>query len=111
VQRDRDGRYKALVQEGPRIRNHLPAVDALFHSAAEAGGGRRMLGVLLTGMGDDGARGLLALRQAGAATFSQDEETSVVYGMPRVAWELGASERQVALDAVAGEIARWAMVR
>ncbi|HJV90079.1 MAG TPA: chemotaxis response regulator protein-glutamate methylesterase [Holophagaceae bacterium] len=108
VRREGDGRIRALVQEGPRLRNHLPAVDALFQSAAEAGGARRMLGVLLTGMGDDGARGLLALRQAGAATLSQDEATSVVYGMPKVAWEIGASERQVALDEVAREVARWA---
>jgi two-component system chemotaxis response regulator CheB len=111
IRKERDGRSRALVQEGPRIRNHLPSVDALFQSAAEEGGGRRMLGVLLTGMGDDGARGLLALRESGAATFSQDEATSVVYGMPKVAWELGGSERQVALDDVAREIARWATAR
>lgn len=111
VQKERDGGTRALVQPGPRIRNHIPAVEALFQSAAEAGGGKRMLGVLLTGMGDDGARGLLALRESGAATFSQDEETSVVYGMPKVAWEIGASERQVPLDEVAREITRWATGR
>ncbi len=111
IKKDRDGNTRARVEEGPRIRNHLPAVDALFESAAEAGGCRRMLGVLLTGMGDDGARGLKALRNAGASTFSQDEETSVVYGMPKVAWELGGSEKQVPLDGVAREIARWATAK
>lgn len=106
VAQEPDGRYRARVQEGPRLRNHLPAVDALFESAALAQG--PILGGLLTGMGDDGARGLLALRRAGAATFSQDEASSVVYGMPRAAWEMGASEVQVPLEGVADHIRRWA---
>lgn len=108
VQTAPDGTWRASVAEGERIRNHLPAVDALMGSAAEAGGGPRVLGVILTGMGDDGARGLLALRRSGAATLGQDEATSVVYGMPRAAWELGAVARQLPLGEVAGEIVRWA---
>lgn len=102
----RDGRFRAQVKEGERIRNHLPSVDALFESSAEAG--RRALGVLLTGMGDDGAHGLLAMRQQGASTLGQDEATSVVYGMPKAAWHLGAVQRQLPLNKVAAEIAAWA---
>ena len=106
IQHGRDGRFRASVLPGERIRNHLPSVDALFESSAEAG--RRALGVLLTGMGDDGAQGLLAMRESGATTLGQDEATSVVYGMPKAAWKLGAVERQLPLDKVATEIAAWA---
>lgn len=102
------GGWKAAVEEGERHRNHLPSVDVLFESAAQARAGGKALGVILTGMGDDGARGLLALRQGGAATLGQDEGTSVVYGMPRVAWELGAVQRQVPLDEIAPAIVKWA---
>jgi two-component system chemotaxis response regulator CheB len=105
IQHGRDGRFRASVLPGERIRNHLPSVDALFESAAEAG--RHALGVLLTGMGDDGAQGLLAMRRQGAATLGQDEATSVVYGMPKAAWNLGAVQRQLPLAKVAAEIAAW----
>jgi len=108
VQATGDGGWQAAVAPGERIRNHLPAAEALFQSAAESGGAPRVLGILLTGMGDDGARGLLALRRAGALTLGQDEATSVVYGMPRAAWELGAVARQLPLGEVAPEIVRWA---
>jgi two-component system chemotaxis response regulator CheB len=78
-------------------------VDVLFKSAVECAGPHAIAGVF-TGMGKDGAEGLLCLRQKGALTFSQDEESSVVYGMPRVAWELGGSQRQVALSQAARHI-------
>lgn len=80
-----------------------PSVDALFFSAAKAVG-RNAIGVILTGMGSDGAKGLLALRNTGAQTFGQDEESCVVYGMPRAAMRIGAVARQVSLKDMAGEI-------
>ena len=82
------------------VSGHKPSVDALFTSLA-LGAGARAVGVILTGMGKDGAAGLLAMRQAGATTFGQDQETSVVFGMPRTAFELGAVERQLALSRIA----------
>jgi two-component system chemotaxis response regulator CheB len=74
-----------------------PAVDLLFKSAVECAG-PHAVAVLLTGMGKDGAEGLLQLRQRGARTFAQNEDTCVVYGMPRAAFELGAAERMVPLE-------------
>jgi two-component system chemotaxis response regulator CheB len=79
----------------------------LFSSCAEAAGSRAV-GVIMTGMGDDGARGLLALRRAGGRTLAQDEATSVVFGMPRVAIALGAAERVLPLERLAGEALRLA---
>lgn len=93
------------VQEGTLVNGHCPSVDVLFQSVADQRLATGSLGVLLTGMGDDGARGLLAMRQGGARTLGQDEATSVVYGMPRAAWEAGAVERQLPLPAVAAAIA------
>jgi two-component system chemotaxis response regulator CheB len=80
-------------------------VDVLFSSAAEAAG-PDALGVLLTGMGSDGAQGLLKMRQAGARTLAQDEATCVVFGMPREAIELGAAEEVQPLDAMPGAMLR-----
>ena len=88
---------------GARVNGHCPSVDVLFFSVAECLG-ESALGVILTGMGNDGAKGMLAMRQAGAATIGQDERSCVVYGMPRVAWELGAVERQLPLPMIAGAI-------
>ncbi|MFW5883674.1 MAG: chemotaxis protein CheB, partial [Verrucomicrobiota bacterium] len=88
-----------LNQEEP-IWHQRPAVDALFFSAAPYVG-RDSAACILTGMGRDGAEGLLELRKRGVRTFSQDERSSVVYGMPKVAWELGGSEKQVPLAAMA----------
>jgi two-component system chemotaxis response regulator CheB len=82
------------------VSGHKPSVDALFSSVATACG-PRAVGVILTGMGKDGAAGLLAMRQAGAATIGQDPDTCVVYGMPRAAFENGAVERQLALPRIA----------
>jgi two-component system, chemotaxis family, protein-glutamate methylesterase/glutaminase len=85
------------------VSGHCPSVDVLFNSAAE-NIGVNAVGVLLTGMGRDGAEGLKAIRDAGGATLGQDEASCVVYGMPRVAYEIGGVERQVTLNAVAGAI-------
>jgi two-component system chemotaxis response regulator CheB len=90
-----------LVAADP-VNGHRPSVDVLFNSVARLG--RPMTGVILTGMGKDGAKGLLAMRQAGARTLGQDEASSVVYGMPRAAFELGAVERQLSLPRLAPAI-------
>ncbi|MCX5614978.1 protein-glutamate methylesterase/protein-glutamine glutaminase [Bombella saccharophila] len=92
------------LKAGEPVGGHRPAVDSLFHSIAQTVG-RSALGIILTGMGRDGAEGLLAMRRAGARTIGQDKASSVVYGMPRVAAELGAVEHEVAL----AEIPRLAM--
>lgn len=90
------------LTQGPLISGHRPSVDALFRSTARLG--RRAVGVILTGMGRDGADGLLEMRQNGASTFGQDKETSLVYGMPRAAAECGAVERQLPLAAIPAAI-------
>lgn len=95
VVRDGAGLCVQLGADAP-VSRHRPSVDALFHSVADAAGARAV-GVLLTGMGDDGAAGLLAMRRAGAATIAQDEASSVVWGMPRAAVELGAAARVLPL--------------
>ncbi|MFA5265034.1 MAG: chemotaxis response regulator protein-glutamate methylesterase [Opitutaceae bacterium] len=103
VQRYGD-RHKVRITDGPMVWHQRPAVDLLFKSAAEYG--PHALAGLLTGMGKDGAEGLLRLRERGASTFSQDEASSIVYGMPRAAWECGASQRQLPLDQMAEYIIR-----
>lgn len=90
------------MKEGPDISGHTPSVDALFTSAVPYG--KDVVATILTGMGQDGARGLLELRKAGAKTFAQDEKSSVVYGMPRVAWEMGAAQQQVSLARMANTL-------
>jgi two-component system chemotaxis response regulator CheB len=94
------GDWIGRVSDGDRVSGHCPSVDVLFRSVATAAGPSG-IGVLLTGMGADGADGLLAMRQAGARTFAQDEATSVVWGMPREAWQRGAAEALVPLAEVA----------
>lgn len=89
--------FMVSVLDGPRVSGHRPSVDVLFRSVARAAGSKA-LGVILTGMGADGAQGMVEMRKAGAKTLGQDEESSVVYGMPKVAFELGAVERQVPLS-------------
>jgi two-component system chemotaxis response regulator CheB len=91
------------LRQGDLINGHRPSVDALFYSVAKSVGAKAV-GVILTGMGNDGAKGLLALRQSGARTLGQDESTSVVYGMPKVAAQLGAVEKQLPLSRIAAEI-------
>ncbi|MFW5825270.1 MAG: protein-glutamate methylesterase/protein-glutamine glutaminase [Marinobacter sp.] len=97
--------YRVGVSDGPPVNRHKPSVDVLFRSVA-AVAGRNALGIIMTGMGDDGARGLLAMRQAGAHTIAQDQETSVVFGMPREAIERGAAAEVLPLTAMAEAIAR-----
>lgn len=102
----RGDHYAVRVVTGPPVWHQRPAVDLLFKSAADCGLAPRTVAGVLTGMGKDGADGLLRLRQQGAITFSQDEESSVVYGMPRAAWENGGSQQQVPLDRSADFILR-----
>lgn len=87
------------LREGETVSGHRPSVDVLFQSVAQTYG-RRAAGVILTGMGRDGAAGLLAMRNAGASTIGQDEGSCVVYGMPKAAYEIGAVERQLTLSAI-----------
>jgi len=97
----RDGaRWRCRVDDGPAVNRHKPAVDVLFRSVAESAGANA-IGAILTGMGDDGARGLLDLRNAGAPTLVQDEATAVVWGMPGAAFKLGAAEEMVPLERIA----------
>lgn len=87
----------------PPVNGHRPSVDVLFESVAKVAG-RAAVGVILTGMGRDGAQGLLSMRKAGASTVGQNEATSVVYGMPKVAFEIGAVERQLPLERIGAAI-------
>ena len=97
------GLLSARCAKGARVNGHCPSVDVLFRSVAEHVGSHA-LGVIFTGMGADGAEGLRLMREAGAHTIGQDEKSCVVYGMPRAAYELGAVERQLPLDAIPGAI-------
>jgi two-component system chemotaxis response regulator CheB len=94
---------RCRLAAGEPVSGHRPSVDTLFRSVAKAAG-PRAAGCILTGMGRDGAQGLLEMRRAGARTFGQDEATCVVYGMPRAAFEAGAVERQAPLERLAGEL-------
>ncbi|MFT3965349.1 MAG: chemotaxis response regulator protein-glutamate methylesterase [Sphingobium sp.] len=96
-------RYLVSVRGGPLVSRHRPSVDVLFRSAARCAGSNAV-GVIMTGMGDDGARGLLEMKQAGARTFAQDEASSVVFGMPKEAIARGAADRVVPLNAIAREL-------
>ena len=96
-----NGVYQVEVKQGPRVNGHCPSVDVLFESVARVAGANA-LGIILTGMGGDGAKGLLSMRKAGARTIGQDESTCVVYGMPKVAYDLGAVEHQEKLTDIAG---------
>ncbi|SMF84832.1 two-component system, chemotaxis family, response regulator CheB [Tistlia consotensis] len=96
-------RYYVSVKEGPLVSRHRPSVDVLFRSAARFAGANAV-GIIMTGMGDDGARGLAEMKQAGARTVAQDEATSVVFGMPKEAIALGAAEKVLPLDLMASEI-------
>ncbi len=97
----RDGaRWRCRIDDGPAVNRHKPAVDVLFQSVAQSAGANA-IGAILTGMGDDGARGLLQMRQAGAPTLVQDEASSVVWGMPGAAFKLGAATETVPLERIA----------
>ena len=97
------------LTEDPPFGGHQPSIDVLFDSATRLSSrGKRVIGVLLTGMGKDGAKGLLSLRKSGARTICQDKESSVVFGMPRVAAEIGAAETVLPLNKIAGAILKAA---
>jgi two-component system chemotaxis response regulator CheB len=100
-------RYTVNVVDGQHVSRHRPSVDVMFRSASQAAG-KNAMGIILTGMGDDGARGLLEMRQAGSYTLAQDEESSVVFGMPKEAIQRGAAAKVVALSRVANEITVYA---
>jgi two-component system chemotaxis response regulator CheB len=97
--------YNVETFMGDPVNRHRPSVDVLFYSCAR-NVGRNAIGVLMTGMGGDGARGLLAMRQAGARTVAQDEATSVVFGMPKEAIEIGAVDEVLALSHIAEAVVR-----
>lgn len=96
-------RYFVEVRDGPLVSRHRPSVDVLFRSVARYAGGNAV-GIIMTGMGDDGARGLLEMKEAGARTIAQDEASCVVFGMPGEAVKLGAADKVVPLGALANEL-------
>jgi len=98
-------RYYVTIKDGPLVSRHRPSVDVLFRSAAQAAGANA-LGIIMTGMGDDGARGLKEMHDAGARTIAQDEATSVVFGMPKEAIARGAVDKVLPLDLLPTEIIR-----
>ncbi len=95
--------YHVQVKAGPAVNRHCPSVDVLFRSVSKCAG-KNAVGFQLTGMGDDGARGLLEMREAGAITYAQDEDSSVVFGMPKEAIKRNAAVHIVSLEQVAGQI-------
>jgi two-component system chemotaxis response regulator CheB len=99
--------YHVSVKTGPLVSRHRPSVDVLFRSAARSAGANAV-GVIMTGMGDDGARGLEEMKQAGAKTIAQDEASSVVFGMPKEAIARGCVDRIVPLSQIAAELLRAA---
>ena len=99
------GQYRARLRDGPKVAFNRPAVDVLFRSVAEAAS-NRAVGVILTGMGEDGARGLAAMKENGAVTVAQDESTCVIFGMPKAAIDQGAADMVCPLDSMGEAIAR-----
>ena len=97
--------YHVEVADGPLVSRHKPSVDVLFRSVAKYAG-RNALGIIMTGMGDDGARGLKEMRDAGASTVAQDEASCVVFGLPKEAIKMGAAERVVSLNDIPRELMR-----
>ena len=106
VVRRSGGVYRAAIEDTPPVCYQRPSVDVLFQSVADTAG-RDSIGVLLTGMGNDGARGLLNMRNAGARTVAQDEATCVVFGMPRSAIELRAAEKVLPLQEITPQLIKW----
>lgn len=100
VVRRSGARYYVEIGSGEKVSGHKPSADVLLNSVAKIAGANA-IGVILTGMGKDGARGLLAMRNAGAATIGQDEQSCVVYGMPKAAYDLGAVDKQLPLNQIA----------
>ena len=100
--------YVVELSDGPMVHHQRPAVDVLFDSAVKAGAGPHAMSILMTGMGADGAAGMLQLKTTGAATVAQDEATCVVFGMPREAIRLGAAQHILPLHHIAGYLDRYA---
>ncbi|MFT9077825.1 protein-glutamate methylesterase/protein-glutamine glutaminase [Ethanoligenens sp.] len=100
------GSYAVRVFEAEKVNGHAPSVEVLFDSVAEKAG-KQAVGIILTGMGGDGANGLLHMRQQGAYTIGQDEKSCVVYGMPMVAYNIGAVAKQTALSSISNELLRF----
>ncbi len=98
-------RYYVEINDGPPVNRHRPSVDVLFRSVAQYAG-RNSMGILMTGMGDDGAKGLLEMKTVGAMTIAQDEKTSVVFGMPKEAIRIGAATKVLPLDDMAAAVTR-----
>lgn len=92
-------RYQVKCFHGDKVNGHCPSVDVLFESVANVAS-QSAIGVILTGMGYDGAKGLLEMRKGGAKTLGQDEASAVVYGMPKVAYNIGAVEKQASLERI-----------
>ncbi len=99
-------RYYVQLGGGEKVSGHRPSVDVMFNSVSKAGGANA-IGVILTGMGSDGAKGLLNMRKSGAMTFGQDKKSSVVYGMPKVAHELGGVIKQNSINALPKDILNY----
>ena len=99
-------RYYVKITDGDKVSGHRPSVDVLFDSVSKIAGANAV-GVILTGMGSDGAKGLLNMRKSGAMTFGQDEKSSIVYGMPKAAYELGAVVKQNSLDNLPNDVLRF----
>jgi two-component system chemotaxis response regulator CheB len=93
------GKYKTVCFRDKKVNRHCPSVDILFESVSKEVG-NRAIGIILTGMGYDGAKGLFSMRKTGADTIGQDEKSSVVYGMPKAAYNIGAVKRQVPLEEI-----------
>ena len=101
-------RYQCKLSNGPPVNRHKPSVDVLFRSTAQNAGGNAM-GILLAGMGDDGAAGLKEMQETGAPTIVQDERSSVVWGMPGAAVKLGAADRVLSLVKIPEAIMSWSV--
>lgn len=99
-------KYYVEVKEGPLVSRHRPSVDVLFRSASRYAG-KNAIGVIMTGMGDDGAKGLLELKEVGAYTIAQDEKSCVIFGMPHEAIKLGAANKVLPLEKIAGNIIEY----
>ncbi len=106
----RPGHFRSRVFAADKVNGHRPSVDVLFRSVARSAGAKA-IGTILTGMGSDGAEGLLTIRQKGGRTFGQDEASCIVYGMPKVAHQLGAVERVVSLPLVATELIKASLLK
>jgi two-component system chemotaxis response regulator CheB len=98
-------RYFVEIKDGPLVSRHRPSVDVLFRSTARYAG-RNAIGVIMTGMGDDGAKGMLEMKEAGAYTIAQNEESCIVFGMPNEAIKLGGVDKVMSLESIPGEIMR-----